>query len=86
MAAYHFTFHAFGTWRADHPRGYTVREDGYQPANPEEQRRREEKLTQDVVYFDEAMQKVLVVGTDTSARDAGGRFTARATIRRITTR
>lgn len=71
---YHFTFHAFGTWRADHPRGYTLREEGYQPPDAEEQRRREDKLTQDVVQFDEAMQKVLVVGTQDICTRRGWRF------------
>src|SRR5688500_17259657 len=74
VAAYHFTFHAFGTWHADHPRGYTVRDDGYQPPDAEEQRRREEKLTQEVVHFDDAMQKVLVVGTYDICKRRGWRF------------
>jgi hypothetical protein len=74
VAVYHFTFHAFGTWRADHPRGYTVREKGYQPPDVEEQRRREEKLSQDVIKFDEEMQKVLVVGTYDICKRRGWKF------------
>jgi len=74
VAVYHFTFHAFGTWRADHPRGYTVREEGYQPPDAQEQRRRDEHLTQDVVHFDEDMQKVLVVGTYDICRRRGWQF------------
>jgi hypothetical protein len=63
VAVYHFTYHAFGTWRADHPRGYTVRGEGYRPPDPVEQARRQENLTQPVVHFDEMMQRVLIAGT-----------------------
>src|SRR6266550_3883741 len=63
VAVYHFTLHAFGSWPADHRRGYTVRGEGYQPPDAEEQQRREEKLSQPVVSFDAAMQKILIVGT-----------------------
>jgi hypothetical protein len=63
VALYHFTLHARGTWRADQPRGYTVREEGYQLPDAEEQRRRQEGMFQPVVEFDEGMQRVLVAGT-----------------------
>jgi hypothetical protein len=72
VAVYHFTFHAFGSWDVDHPRGYTVREEGYQPPDPEEQRRREEHLKQPLVEFDEAMQRVLIVGTNDICQRRGG--------------
>ncbi len=74
MAVFHFTFHAFGSWPTDHPRGYTVREEGYQPTDAEGQQRREERLTQPIVEFDEDMQKVLVVGTYDICRRRGWRF------------
>jgi hypothetical protein len=63
MAVYHVTLHAFGTWPANHPRGYTQRAAGYQAPDAEEQQRREENLSQSVVRFDEAMQRILIVGT-----------------------
>ena len=63
VAVYHFTLHAMGSWRADHPRGYTVREEGYQLPDPDEQQRREEKMSQPVVEFDEDMQRILIAGT-----------------------
>jgi hypothetical protein len=63
VAVYHFTFHAFGTWDADNRRGYTVRGEGYQPPDSKEQRRRDENMLQEVIEFDEAMQKVLIAGT-----------------------
>jgi hypothetical protein len=62
VAVYHFTLHAFGTWRADHPRGYTIREEGYQTPDAEEQKRREDDLSQRVIAFDEPMQRILVAG------------------------
>jgi hypothetical protein len=69
VAVYHFTCHAFGTWRADDRRGFTVRGEGYQPPAPDEQARREENLTQPVVHFDGMMQRILIVGThDVCAR------------------
>ena len=69
MAVYHFTYHAFGTWRADHRRGYTVRGEGYHAPDPDEQARRDDNLTQSVVHFDEMMQRILVAGTyDVCAR------------------
>ena len=74
VPVYHFTFHAFGTWPADHRRGYTERGEGYQPPDPEEQRRREENLTQPLVSFDESMQKVLIVGTYDICQRRGWRF------------
>ena len=40
-----------------------MREEGYQSPDANEQRRREENLTQDVIGFDDDMQKVLVIGT-----------------------
>jgi hypothetical protein len=40
-----------------------LREEGYQPPDPEEQKRREAALTQPVGTFDEMMQRILVVGT-----------------------
>jgi hypothetical protein len=63
VAVYHFTLHAMGSWKADHPRGFTVRGEGYRPPDPDEQRRREESLSQPVIEFDERMQRVLVAGT-----------------------
>ncbi|MBC8104990.1 MAG: hypothetical protein H7Z14_00235, partial [Anaerolineae bacterium] len=64
MAVYHFTLHAWGTWDADNRRGYTVRGEGYQPPDPDEQRRREENKLQQVLEFDAGMQRVLIAGTN----------------------
>ena len=74
MAVYHFTLHAFGTWRADHPRGYTIRGKGYQPPDREEQSRRDQNLTQPVISFDEPMQRILIVGTYDICHRRGWRF------------
>lgn len=74
MTLYHFTLHAFGSWAADHPRGYTVRGQGYQSPSPQEQRSREEKLTQPVVVFDDSMQRILIAGTHDICRRRGWRL------------
>ena len=63
VAVYHLTLHTFGSWPADHRRGYTVRGEGYQAPDAEEQRRREQNLSQPLVKLDEIMQRILVVGT-----------------------
>jgi REP element-mobilizing transposase RayT len=33
MPVYHFTFHAYGTWMPDHPKGYVRRNQGVLPPN-----------------------------------------------------
>jgi len=63
VAVYHFTLHAFGSWPANHRRGDSVRGEGYQPPDADEQHRREENLSQPVVSVDAAMHKILIVGT-----------------------
>ena len=34
MPVYHFTFHAYGSWLPDHPKGFIKRNKGWQPTNP----------------------------------------------------
>ena len=51
-----------------------MRDEGYQPPDPDEQHRREGNATQSPVQFDEAMQRVLVVGTYDICRRRGWRY------------
>jgi hypothetical protein len=57
---YHFTIHAHGDWRPDHPRGYTKRGKGYQPPDPEEAQKRDERATQEPVEFSRDVQALLI--------------------------
>jgi hypothetical protein len=74
VGVYHFTLHAFGSWPADHSRGHTLREQGYQAPDHDEQQRREEAMTQSIMEFDEDLQKVLIVGTHDICQRRGWRF------------
>ena len=60
MAVYHFTVHAHGDWRADHPRGYTKRGKGYQPPDPEEAQKRDERAKQEPTEFPRDVQALLI--------------------------
>jgi hypothetical protein len=53
VAVYHFTYHAYRSWRPDHPRGYTKKGEGYQPPDPEIAEEYDERATQDPVEFTE---------------------------------
>ena len=69
MPVYHFTFHAYRSWGPSHPRGYTKRADGYQPSDDNMARHYDGRAKYPRVWFDEAMQQVLVLGTiDVCAR------------------
>ena len=56
----HFTLHAYRNWRPDHPRGYTKRNSGYLPPDPEEARNYDERAKQDPAQFDLEVQKCLI--------------------------
>ena len=58
MAVYHFTIHAFRSWRPDHPRGYTRKGEGYQPPDEEMAEKYDQAASQDAVIFERALQDV----------------------------
>jgi hypothetical protein len=60
MAVYHFTLHAYRSWRPDHPRGYTKRGKGYQPPDPEQAKKYDERAKQDPVKFVLEAQRVII--------------------------
>jgi hypothetical protein len=61
MPVYHFTIHAYRSWRPDHPRGYTVKGKGYQPPDPDKAAEYDERAKQDSVIFDAAIQREILV-------------------------
>jgi hypothetical protein len=61
VAVYHFTIHAFRSWRPDHPRGYTRKGEGYQPPDEEMAEKYDQAASQDAVIFDESLQREILV-------------------------
>jgi hypothetical protein len=57
-----FTFHSYGTWWPDHPKGYTTKDDGVLPPDGELADRYREEAKFEVVNFDTGMQRVLIAG------------------------
>jgi hypothetical protein len=60
MPVYHFTLHAYRSWRPDHPRGYTRRGKGYQKPDPEQARKYDERARQDPAKFVHEVQILLI--------------------------
>lgn len=56
MPVYHFTFHAYRSWRPDHPRGYTKKGVGYLPPDKQAAERYDQNAKQDAVLFDKKTQ------------------------------
>lgn len=52
MPVYHLTFHAYGTWNEDHPKGYVQRGQGLKPPSPELNRARRALQKQPPARFD----------------------------------
>jgi hypothetical protein len=63
MPCYLFTYHAYGSWLPDHPRGYVQRGKGILPPDAEMAARYRGNLLQDAVRFDAQIQKLLIEGT-----------------------
>ena len=51
-----FTFHGYGTWWPDHPRGYVQKGKGVLPPDPEKGEQYRENAKFDPVRFDRAKQ------------------------------
>src|SRR2546429_9481265 len=62
MPVYHFTLHAYRSWKPDHPRGYTKRGEGYQKPDSDEARKRDERAKQDPAKFVREVQVLLIRG------------------------
>ena len=60
MPVYLFTYHAYRSWMPDHPRGYTKRGSGYQPADPILADQYRDNAKSDGILFDEPIQRALL--------------------------
>ena len=62
MPVYHFTLHAYRSWRPNHPKGYTRHESGYLPPDPKRAAEYDQRAEQPSVVFEAAHQEILVLG------------------------
>jgi REP element-mobilizing transposase RayT len=76
MAVYHFTIHAYGTWRADNPRGYVHHDDGLLPPDPIIARARDAAANFDTMEFNEPIQRLLIRAAWETCRRRGWRLHA----------
>lgn len=67
MPVYLFTYHAYGTWLPDKPKGYVRRKEGVLPANSEKSNTYRGQMKYPIVTFDESMQKLLIEATQSTA-------------------
>jgi len=49
MPVYHFTFHAFGTWLPDHPKGYYKHGKSWRPPDPKKAQQYRDNMHQPAV-------------------------------------
>jgi len=62
MPVYLFTFHAYRSWRPDHPKGFVKRGKGILPPDPEMARHYDDAATQPPVNFSDKHQHILIEG------------------------
>jgi REP element-mobilizing transposase RayT len=60
MAVYHYTIHAYRSWRPDNPRGYVHHSRGLLPPDPLMANWYDAAATQDAVVFDDRIQRILL--------------------------
>jgi REP element-mobilizing transposase RayT len=60
MPVYHFTIHAYRSWRPDHPRGYTQRGKGYRAPDIEAAHEYEDRAKQAPAQFGLEVQRLLI--------------------------
>jgi hypothetical protein len=61
MPVYHFTIHAYRSWRPDHPRGYTKRGEGIHPPDTEMAEQYDRNAKQDAAIFDDQAQREILL-------------------------
>ncbi len=71
MSVYHFTLHAYRSWRPDHPRGYAKKGKGYLPPAPEEAKRYDGRAKQPPALFNDDVQRLILVFTLDICRTEG---------------
>lgn len=60
MPVYFFTYHAYGSWMPDHPRGYAQEGEGYQPTNDELADAYRDAQKFEAVEFDAETERFLI--------------------------
>src|SRR5439155_26975431 len=60
MPVYHFTLHAYRSWRPDHPRGYTLKGRGYTPTDQDQADFYDKNAKQEAVVFDDQTQREIL--------------------------
>jgi hypothetical protein len=60
MPCYLFTYHAYGSWMPDHPRGYVQRGQGILPPDRDTAQLYRAKMSQETVRFTVAVQETLI--------------------------
>jgi REP element-mobilizing transposase RayT len=68
VPVYLFSYHGYRTWGPDHRRGHTRRGEGYQPRDPDMQRRYDERATDDPTIFTREIQRALIEEAMVAAR------------------
>jgi hypothetical protein len=76
VAVYHFTLHAYRSWRPDHPRGYTRKGIGYVSSDPDRADKYDRNAKQEPVQFDERTQREILVMHLRSTGTSGGPWKA----------
>jgi hypothetical protein len=61
VAVYHFTLHAYRSWRPDHRRGYTRKGEGFQPPDGAKADEYDARAKQEKVLFDDRTQREILV-------------------------
>jgi len=59
VPVYHFTFHAYGSWLPDHPKGYVRRDKGILPPDDEAAKAYRYRMNGEPVEFDEVLAGLL---------------------------
>jgi hypothetical protein len=74
MPVYHFTEHAYRSWRPDHPRGYTKKGFGYLPSDPDAADEYDNAAAQDPALFDDEIQREILALTYQICEEEGWRL------------
>jgi hypothetical protein len=74
MPIYHFTIHAYRSWRPDHPRGYTKKGEGYQLPDTDRAKAYDAAATQEAVKFDGRIQRMILSMTHSICEREGWRL------------
>ena len=60
MPVYLFTYHAYGTWLPDKPKGYVRRREGVLPSDADQADKYRAQMKYETVSFDEKIQRLLI--------------------------